>query len=425
MKRRSRNQRSQACLWFVLCWNDVSSWSLLNTLPLRARRAAIRPTTTCARQQDYDDDDDVYWQDERPRKVDLEVDMDALEGQRRSGVYNVYFEGPPPQEQLDWELDGSTWVLLPPTYVSSPRAVIHFVGGTFFGSSPKLWYRGLLEEIVRATSCTIVATPIPVTLLKNPLQHVKLGRKLRRQFQSAYTNILEDEYGRDVLKDIPIVGMGHSLGARLLVVLATLQDSNHYTDYKSYILMSFTNYASAASIPGIQSLLRQSKRLEDIEETKTRERRSDDDDDYDQDWDELMEDLTGALKEQAEKLKTALTPRSNELEFYPSPDQLWKALKEDQRYRIQQTLIVQFDEDNVDQSPRLTDCLVESTDIKYCRLRGTHLTPVKVGDNDWLPSQASQALWKLITGKQSRRTTDAFRDLRQSIARYITDVVAK
>ena len=350
--------------------------------------------------------------------------MDALEGQRGSGVYNVYFEGPPPQEQLDWELDGSTWVLLPPTYVSSPRAVIHFVGGTFFGSSPKLWYRGLLEEIVRATSCTIVATPIPVTLLKNPLQHVKLGRKLRRQFQSAYTNILEDEYGRDVLKDIPIVGMGHSLGARLLVVLATLQDSNHYADYKSYILMSFTNYASAASIPGIQSLLSQSKRLEDREETKTRKRQSDDDD-YDQEWDELMEDLTGALKDQAEKLKTALTPRSNELEFYPSPDQLWKALKEDQRYRIQQTLIVQFDEDNVDQSPRLTDCLVESTDIKYCRLRGTHLTPVKVGDNDWLPSQASQALWKLITGKQSRRTTDAFRDLRQSIARYITDVVVK
>ena len=46
--------------------------------------------------------------------------MDALEDQRGSGVYNVYFEGTPPQEQLDWELDGSTWVLLPPTYVSSP-----------------------------------------------------------------------------------------------------------------------------------------------------------------------------------------------------------------------------------------------------------------------------------------------------------------
>ena len=46
--------------------------------------------------------------------------MDALEDQCGSGVYNGYFEGMPQQEQLDWELDGSTWVLLPPTYVSSP-----------------------------------------------------------------------------------------------------------------------------------------------------------------------------------------------------------------------------------------------------------------------------------------------------------------
>jgi hypothetical protein len=377
--------------------------------------------------------------------------MDDLEGQRGSGVYNVFFEGPPPQEKLDWELDGSTstWVVLPATFVSSPRAVIHFVGGTFFGSSPKLWYSFLLEEIVRATQCAIVATPIPVTLWNNPLQHVHLSKRLHRMFQSAYVNILEDEYGQELLKDIPIVGMGHSLGARLLVVLATLsqqqqphdakQKQTTIPDYKSYILMSFTNFASAASIPGIQSLLHQSKQLEDGEKQKpTSERkrgdydynRYNDHDDYDEEWDELMKDLTGGLKEQAEKLRTALTPRSKELEFYPSPNQLWKALKEDQRYKIPQTLIVQFDEDNVDQSPRLTDCLLESTDIKYCRLRGTHLTPVKVkgtDNNDWfLPSQASlQTLWRLLTGKQSHRTADAFRDLRQSIARYITDVVAK
>jgi hypothetical protein len=410
----------------------------MNPATFRSQRAAIRPTTQFSRRQDdYYDQDDTYWQqDDRPRQtVDLQVDMDALEENKNqrggSGVYNVYFEGSPPpaEHKLDWELDGkSTWVLLPPTYVSSPRAVIHFVGGTFFGSSPKLWYASLLEEIVRATQCTIVATPIPVTFWNNPLQHVPLSRKLARRFQSAYTNILEDEYGHEVLKDIPIVGMGHSLGARLLVVLATLTNAKQtIPDYKSYILMGFTNYASAASIPGIQSLLNQSKRLEDGEKPTSERKQSDYDyDDYDEEWDELMNDLTGGLKEQAEKLRTALTPRSKELEFNPSPNQLWKALKEDQRYNIPQTLIVQFDEDNVDQSPRLTDCLLESTDIKYCRLRGTHLTPVKGSDNDWFPLlQASKTLWKLLTGKQSHRTTDAFRDLRQSIARYITDVVAK
>ena len=87
--------------------------------------------------------------------------------------------------------------------------------------------------------------------------------------------------------------------------------------------------------------------------------------------------LSSTWREQATRVKTALTPASKELEFYPSPDQLWQALKEDGRYTIPNTLVIQFDQDAIDQSPRLTDCLLESTDIKYCRLKGNHLTPCR------------------------------------------------
>ena len=459
-------------LWFTLfLYTDTShGWCPLNhqnSLNLKSRASVATTTTSTlfhARRQQYKDendyyhDNDSYYEEEQSSSssssssspFDLKVDMDALEDslpEQGSGVYyNVYFEGTQYEEPpLDWEpCDDGTLVLLPPTYVSTPRCIVHFVGGTFFGSSPKLWYRALLEGLVQATQCCVVATPIPVSLLKNPLHHVRISCKLQRKFQNAYRSVIRDEYGSS-LDGVPIVGLGHSLGARLLTVLATLDDNNNnYNEkssvppYRSYILMSFTNYGSAASIPGIQSLLNQSKRLEHEKQSSTPEpkdyakrRQRYVYNDEDEEWDELMDEFQMAFQQQAARVKTALTPRSKELEFYPSPAQLWKALKDDGRYTIPQTLIVQFENDAIDQSPRLTDCLLESTDIKYARLKGTHLTPISAssqegGGTTWLdlPSKASKALWKLVRGKQTLNTSDELRDLRQSIARYITDVVA-
>ena len=121
----------------------------------------------------------------------------------RGGLYKVQFDAAaeidPKEIQLDWEQcsdgEADALVLLPPEAVERPSAVLHFVGGTFFGSLPKIYYRSLLEGLVRNTQCAIVVTPIPVTLLKSPLQHISLGRKLQASFESAWTNILEDEYG--------------------------------------------------------------------------------------------------------------------------------------------------------------------------------------------------------------------------------------
>jgi hypothetical protein len=222
--------------------------------------------------------------------------------------------------------------------------------------------------------------------------------------------------------------------------------------------MSFTNQPTSISIPGMQLLLTKSRKLEEEEKRqskdddlfeeerrrngkKRRRRQSyfldddDDDDDLEEEWEELVSEMQEAFVEQTKRIRNVLTPSSKELEFYPTPDQLWKALKDDKRYNIPNTLIVQFDDDEIDQSPRLTDCLLqnESLDVKYARLRGAHLTPISVetdeinnNNKDWLelPSKASQALWKLlVSNSRGRPTTDALRDLRQSIVRYIMDVV--
>ena len=384
----------------------------------------------------YVDYDDFWEKDEDEEDSNVENAAfrdDTVEQSLRSGAYNVYFESNPYEKEeihVDWELadDGSTWVCLPPSYVSRPTAVIHFCGGTFFGSAPKLWYKNLLEGVVRTTQCAIVATPIPVTLFKNPLQHVQLSRKLQRQFQMAFVDILEDEYGN--IEDLPIVGMGHSLGARLMTVLATLSQPKNSAvlSYASYILISFTNYGASASIPGIQSLLQERRKLDRTTGRKNSYTNWQVGDDNE--WDELM----GEFQETISDVKDALTPRSEDLEFVPSPDQLWKALLDDKRYTIPKTLLVQFDQDDVDQCPRLAEILLKmnATDIKYARLKGNHLTPVNVNDMDgqgggWLqlPTRASKAVWKLIrgSGKSAQEEAETMRDLRQSITRYMTDVV--
>jgi hypothetical protein len=413
----------------------------------------------------YSEEEDERRDSNIPRSDDTRV---AVEEGRRGGMFKVRFD--PSAEidqrkeiQLDWEVcadeeNNEALVLLPPEAVDRPTAVLHFVGGTFFGSLPKVWYRSLLEGLVRNTQCAVVVTPIPVTLLKSPLQHITLSRKLKSAFENAWTTVLEDEYGD--LSDIPLCGCGHSLGARLMVVMTTLtqnkaiQESSSIPPYKSFVLISFTNYGAAAGIPGVSTLLRQSKMQEKTAQTtrarskrKSARKAREDwwiDDEYndntpeeaeEDEWEELVDDLQELLKEQAARVRKALTPDSKDLEFTPSPDMLWKALEKDNRYRVPKTLVVQFDDDTIDQSSKLAQILREtnSSDVHFARLRGAHLTPVSVEDEGtdtvgWLgiSSKMTTAVWKAIKGRGKTRAQEmAMRDLRQSISRYISDVVTK
>lgn len=257
----------------------------------------------------------------------------------------------------------------------------------------------------------------------------------------------------------PLCGVGHSLGARLLVVLTTLSRNQVRNPtipaFKSFILLSFTNYGAAAGIPGVSTLLKQSKKQERTAQVKQdqsrrkqpRKTRQDwwlDDGDYgdddDEEWEQLVGDLQDLLKEQTARVRDALTPNSKDLEFFPTPDQLWKAIKEDGRYQVPQTLLVQFDDDTIDQSAKLAQALHETTSsrVHFARLRGEHLTPISVleqeqggggdGDGGWLglSSRTSRAIWKSVKGRaKTARQESALRELRQTISSYILDVVTK
>ena len=341
--------------------------------------------------------------------------------------------------------------MLPPVSVACPTSVVHFVGGTFFGSAPALWYNNFLEELVKNTQMAVVATSIPVTVFQSPLEHVALAKKLDRQFQVAWRDVLVDEYG-DKMADVAVCGLGHSLGSRLLVVLATLgtrsgeRRRRSYPpppDFKALVVLSFTNYGAAAGIPGIYQLNRASRQLrretmqnrESLDEK--RRRKSDylygDDFEDEEDWGEVLSDLGDVLQQQASKLKSALTPSEDSLEFYPSPDQLWKALTMDGRYNISNTLIVQFDDDKVDQSSKLASALAEASSVYFSRIRGTHLTPVAPSNrkesDSWLErfnSRLGKSLARLLTGRRRSRINDeSLLQLRQVVSSYLIEIISK
>jgi hypothetical protein len=429
----------------------------------RSRAQSTSPSALASSRYTDDSSSSPYWED------DEEDDDDIFEKDRRYGSNDRGYDGVALQEDvMEWERcqtdAGVVHVLLPPPTVLMPTCVIHFTGGTFFGSAPNLWYRQLLQDIVKNTQAAVIATSIPVTLLQSPLQHVKLAKKVQQQFQTAWKDVLYDEYGEE-LQNVPVCGMGHSLGARLMVVLATLGALPEPKSgkkpriappfYKSAVLVSFTNYGAAAGIPGIYQLNKASRKMEeDASSTskngrsqKSRQRRADDwldDDDYesDEDWGELFQELQNAVRDQAGRVQTALTPSSQELEFFPTPEQLWTALGEDSRYSIPQTLVVQFDNDEVDQSSKLALALAETSNVKFARIRGTHLTPVSVQEDEaaagssssdiskaWfqqINSRAGRVLWAVLKGRQQADSNEiALRELRQSVARYITEIVTK
>ena len=78
------------------------------------------------------------------------------------------------------------------------------------------------------------------------------------QCQDAYHEVIEDEYGANIADQIPLIGVGHSLGARLHVILNCInkEDEEYQNDLvdlayerKGNILIGFNNYSSKRSIP--------------------------------------------------------------------------------------------------------------------------------------------------------------------------------
>lgn len=382
----------------------------------------------------------------------------------------------------EWETYRSTSILFPPLSSGRPKAVLHFVGGTFFGSYPKKFYGALLEDIATKCEAVVVATPIPVILPgkslvnrleqwmfdeggsrrdrgkdgeTNPLDHVYLAEYVQREFNNAYRDVILDEFFGDFvhdpevetfMKNTPIVGIGHSLGARIQAVSCSHPHvSNRYLSMgkgkrlirsgrDGMVYLGFANWGASSSIPGLEQLERTVKKKENAQQRKSqsRDRRGDGVGRQDDVWAErstrrrrstrygdesvnrrysryeaedlditdIFSDVVTGVAKGVNQISEALTPDANSLEFYPTPDELWEDLSpttnDIYRKACQNNLIVQFDQDPIDQGSRLTRTLLAEVtdqprpDIKFARLQGGHLTPVTLQDgiSKFLPKGA-------------------------------------
>eukprot|EP00986_Skeletonema_menzelii_P007346 scaffold2856_cov121-Skeletonema_menzelii.AAC.3 len=389
------------------------------------------------------------------------------------------------KQTCEWETYRATSILFPPLPSGRPKAILHFVGGTFFGSYPKKFYGSLLEDIATKCEAVVVATPIPVILPgkslvnrleqwmfdeggsrgerrkegeTNPLDHVYLAEYVQREFNNAYRDIILDEFFGDFvhdpevetfMKDTPIVGIGHSLGARIQAVSCSHpQVSNRYLSMgkgkrlirsgrDGMIYLGFANWGASSSIPGLEQLERTVKKKENTKQEESQSRgsrrgdgvgrqddvwaerstrrrnrsrydesvnrrygRYDRYDVEDLDITDIFSDVVTGVAKGVNQISEALTPDANSLEFNPTPDELWEDLSptthDIYRKACRNNLIIQFDQDRIDQGSRLTRTLMADAtdqprpDIKFARLHGGHLTPVTLQDgiSKFLPKGA-------------------------------------
>jgi hypothetical protein len=207
---------------------------------------------------------------------------------------------------MDWQEIFGNWVYLP----RQPRAVIHFLGGAFVATAPHLTYRLLLEDLGREGYATI-ATPFV-----NTFDHKAIASNVFNSFEDTLEVLQKRSY---LAKNLPIYGIGHSMGCKLHLLIGSLYD----LDREGNVLISFNNFSARDAVP-----------------------------------------LIGQI------------PSEFNVEFTPDPQATLKLVSE--YYDVPYNLLVKFNNDSLDQSYTLGQTLDRIFPGKTSKLiiNGSHLTPL-------------------------------------------------
>ena len=208
---------------------------------------------------------------------------------------------------MDWQEVSGNWVYLP----REPRAIVHFLGGAFVAAAPHITYRLLLEDLAKQ-GYGIIATPFI-----NTFDHRSIASEVFNSFEDTLE--LLQRRGRLPSEDLPVYGVGHSMGCKLHLMIGSMYDVNRAGN----ILISFNNFSARDAVP---------------------------------------------LMGQA--------PQEFSLEFSPSPTETIDLIAD--YYDVPNNLIIKFNNDTIDQSYTLGQTLSKifpgkvSTQI----INGSHLTPL-------------------------------------------------
>lgn len=131
---------------------------------------------------------------------------------------------------LEWQQIGECWIVSSPR----PRAVIHFLGGAFVGSSPQIFFRGLLEQLARS-GVGVIATGYTT----DP-NHAQIARSVAQQSRSAQHRL--------GWTDLPVFGLGQSLGGKLQI-LSCILDPESCAYRRGNILFAYNNSSLRDALP--------------------------------------------------------------------------------------------------------------------------------------------------------------------------------
>jgi hypothetical protein len=273
---------------------------------------------------------------------------------------------PPPRYASIWRELGAVDVCMP-SGVRCPLGVVHFVGGQGVGSAPRSAYGPFLEGVA-GEGFVVVATKFGV----GDFNHQQQACDVAREFRLGYRE-LEKLYGRQQLQLLPVFGIGHSMGAKLHVLINSYVEVEEVAlPRKANVLISFNNFAVKDSIPLFEELRGLAGRVAGLQGERLRA--------------SVMQ-LGGPLSDVALKgfdvagqvLPGILQTIQDRvpMQFLPSPEQTWALVEEE--YATENNLIIQFKDDSLDQSSLLAEKLFRrfgrDGDLQLSRLQGSHITP--------------------------------------------------
>lgn len=133
-----------------------------------------------------------------------------------------------------WENLHGNYVLKPNMEDGPPRALLHFLGGAIVGAVPHVAYRYLLERLA-SKGYLVIATPYNLSF-----DHLQTCDTVIQRFERI-APMLARQYGA-----IPVVGVGHSCGALLQLLITSLFPD---TPRAANALISFNNKPVKGAVP--------------------------------------------------------------------------------------------------------------------------------------------------------------------------------
>lgn len=253
---------------------------------------------------------------------------------------------------VQWRRVGSAWVRSPP---SVAWGVVHFVGGAALGAAPQVCYEKLLSILCDEVGVLVVATPYNVGT-----NHGRLARQVETSFEEALEECRAD--GVAPATNAPIFKLGHSLGAKLLVITACSATKDKKTEGKSLAqegmkprlgLLAYNNFAVQDSVDFAGELIAQIQG--GARGTAT----------------------ASAVSQVFSFVQQLSSQQGVKIEFSPTPAELDATIADS--YNAEDTSIIRFESDQLDSSDGLLDSLPAAASVSRELLPGGHTAPVCFG----------------------------------------------